>query len=333
MATKKKTYTYKDLIRSHVEDAVRLYNVDESNEIAVREMRIELGDDKGDYHYSLESEIEDIDDYYKHIGIAEDMFIHWLESFRALMDKAIKGDKPTDEDLSTLNLYLIKERCELSSPEKFRDPTTGRYAIIEWPEDPYYSYYNGILQIWNGEVEVRRCKNCAKIFIPNRKDKLFHSKKCLWQHNNQKKKDERAAISKPIVKEEIIKEMPSDTATEKECYDYLKQLLHPKGLHCPQGHPLPTDQSTHNSDYPTENYRCRKCGKVFNILTGTDLPTRYKYKKIVAIIKGIANGESITSIAKSLGINRSHLSNKKKAIQDLLNPTTPINSETENQHN
>ena len=57
---------------------------------------------------------------------------------------------------------------------------------------------------------------------------------------------------------------------EQACYDFLLRLLHPEGLRCPNGHSLPSDQAPHDRHRaPIMDYRCRECGSVFNIFTGT----------------------------------------------------------------
>ena len=57
---------------------------------------------------------------------------------------------------------------------------------------------------------------------------------------------------------------------EQACYDFLKKILHPEGSCCPNGHPLPADQDPHDRHRDLIfDYRCRVCGAVFNIFTGT----------------------------------------------------------------
>jgi len=34
--------------------------------------------------------------------------------------------------------------------------------------------------------------------------------------------------------------------SEEECHDYLERTLHPEGLRCPRGHPLPAGQAPHD---------------------------------------------------------------------------------------
>jgi hypothetical protein len=63
-----------------------------------------------------------------------------------------------------------------------------------------------------------------------------------------------------------------DLLDEVACYRLLLSALHPKGLHCPDGHDLPTDQAPHDRHRePVVDYRCRACGKVFNLFTNTPL--------------------------------------------------------------
>jgi hypothetical protein len=53
---------------------------------------------------------------------------------------------------------------------------------------------------------------------------------------------------------------------EQACYNYLLAVLHPEGLCCPQGHPLPTGQGTHDRHRaPMVDYRCQTCGAVFRL--------------------------------------------------------------------
>ena len=40
----------------------------------------------------------------------------------------------------------------------------------------------------------------------------------------------------------------SDLLDPQECYEYLVCVLHPNGLHCKAGHPLPPDQAPHDRE-------------------------------------------------------------------------------------
>ena len=77
---------------------------------------------------------------------------------------------------------------------------------------------------------------------------------------------------------------------EQACYDFLLQVLHPGGLACPLGHLLPPQQAPHDRHRaPILDYRCRRCGAVFNLFTHTLFSkTRYRCSTIVLLLRGIA---------------------------------------------
>jgi transposase-like protein len=107
---------------------------------------------------------------------------------------------------------------------------------------------------------------------------------------------------------------------EQACYDFLLRLLQPEGLRCPNGHSLPPDQAPHDRHRaPIVDYRCRECGSVFNIFTGTIWwKSRYQCSTIILIMRGIAQGVSTKHLAEELGIDRSHLLRRRHVIQELL---------------
>ncbi|MDD5036943.1 MAG: hypothetical protein PHE55_19630, partial [Methylococcaceae bacterium] len=75
---------------------------------------------------------------------------------------------------------------------------------------------------------------------------------------------------------------------EATCYRYLLDILHPQRLCCPLGHCLPTSQAPHRcTRAPVVDYRCRACGAVFNLFTGTVWAgTHYSCVLIVMILRG-----------------------------------------------
>ena len=122
---------------------------------------------------------------------------------------------------------------------------------------------------------------------------------------------------------------------EQRCYDFLLEVLHPEGLHCPNGHLLPPDQTPHDRHRdPLFDYRCRVCGKVYNIFTGTIWSgSRYSCVTIVLIMRGILQGVPTKHLAEEMGIDRSHLLKRRHAIQKLGKerlPSSPLtDTETE----
>lgn len=112
---------------------------------------------------------------------------------------------------------------------------------------------------------------------------------------------------------------------EQRCYDFLLKVLHPEGLHCPNGHPLPPDQAPHDRHRaPIFDYRCRVCGKVYNIFTGTIWSgSRYSCAIIVPIMRGIVQGIPTKHLAEELEVDRSHLLERRHGIQKLAQERLP----------
>jgi hypothetical protein len=67
---------------------------------------------------------------------------------------------------------------------------------------------------------------------------------------------------------------------------------HPEGLSCPNGHEPSSDWAPHDRRRePIVDYRCRKCGAVFNIFTDTMWSkTHYDPSTIVMLLRGFAKG-------------------------------------------
>jgi len=97
-----------------------------------------------------------------------------------------------------------------------------------------------------------------------------------------------------------------DVGDERACHNFLLTILHPHGLCCPQGHPLPATQAPHDRHRdPILDYRCRRCGAVFNLFTGTCWSrSRHQCSTIVQIVQGIARGVPTTRLAEHLGVER-----------------------------
>ena len=111
-----------------------------------------------------------------------------------------------------------------------------------------------------------------------------------------------------------------DLLDERTCYEFLLHLLHPTGLACAHGHPLPPGQAPHDRHRtPILDYRCRECGRVFNLFTRTIWSkSQYPCSTIVLILRGIAQGTPTNHLAQELGIDRGHLLERRHAIQALL---------------
>ena len=111
-----------------------------------------------------------------------------------------------------------------------------------------------------------------------------------------------------------------DLLDEQACYDFLLHVLHPEGLCCPHGHRLPAEQAAHDRHRaPILDYRCRTCGAVFNLFTGTIwVKSHYRCATIVQILRGIAQGVPTKHLAAELHIDRGHLLERRHQIQALV---------------
>jgi transposase-like protein len=91
-------------------------------------------------------------------------------------------------------------------------------------------------------------------------------------------------------------------------------------LACPHGHQLPPNQAPHDRHRaPIMDYRCRRCGAVFNLFTNTLWSkTRYRCSTIVLILRGIAQGTPTKHLAAELGIDRGHLLERRHDIQAVV---------------
>lgn len=109
----------------------------------------------------------------------------------------------------------------------------------------------------------------------------------------------------------------ADLLDEQGCYNYLLNIIHPGGLHCPYGHSLPESQAPHMRDRaPVFDYRCLKCGAVFNLFTETLLSgTHFKCNEIVLIIRGFTQGVPTLHLANELERSYSNLLKLRHKMQ------------------
>ena len=64
------------------------------------------------------------------------------------------------------------------------------------------------------------------------------------------------------------------------------------------------------------DHRCRACGRVFNVFTGTALAgTHRRPSELVLILRGISKGETTAGLAEELGCSRSHLHGLRQRLQ------------------
>src|SRR5438093_13117043 len=107
-----------------------------------------------------------------------------------------------------------------------------------------------------------------------------------------------------------------DMMDESACYEKLKGLLHPDGLACPRCHEQDGVGVHRYRREHTPDYRCSKCGRVFNIYTDTKLDgVRRKPSELVLILRGIVQGTPTAKLAREIGCSRSRLLEVRYRVQ------------------
>mgnify|MGYP001562291985 FL=1 len=104
---------------------------------------------------------------------------------------------------------------------------------------------------------------------------------------------------------------------ERKCYEFLMELLHPEGLRCPCGHPLPLDQAPHKRQRRpcVVDYQCCFCGSVFNIFTNTVWSgSSYKCSVILRILQGFSEGITTLHLSQELGVDYGSLLERRHQL-------------------
>lgn len=105
---------------------------------------------------------------------------------------------------------------------------------------------------------------------------------------------------------------------EQKCYDYLVEILHPKGLCGPACETPVKHAKVHRRDRaPMLYFRCTG-GRIYNALAGTLWQgTHHRCRVIVRILQGFAQGVPTLHLARELGMDRKHLLERRHHLQAL----------------
>ncbi len=108
-----------------------------------------------------------------------------------------------------------------------------------------------------------------------------------------------------------------DLMDENKCYQFLLDLFHPQGLHCPRCHTQEGLRIHHSYREPVFNYRCTQCKRVFNAWTGTIFKgTHWRPAQLVLILRGFTQGVPTAQLARELSCSRRHLLDLKHRFQN-----------------
>ena len=103
-----------------------------------------------------------------------------LAVFREMTDRAISGQRPSEEDIKILEEILLKnKKIKIESYLEENNPHFYPSLNICIPPGRSLAFY-WVYWTWIKHISVRRCiaEDCPKIFIPVRLDHVFCSKRC-----------------------------------------------------------------------------------------------------------------------------------------------------------
>lgn len=102
------------------------------------------------------------------------------------------------------------------------------------------------------------------------------------------------------------------------CHRFLVHTLHPGGLRCPTCRREDALAIHDRHRPPVFDYRCRRCGAVFNAYTGTPLQKTHRTPaQLVLILRGIWQGTPTAQLARELNCDRKHLLTLRHKLQGL----------------
>lgn len=109
-----------------------------------------------------------------------------------------------------------------------------------------------------------------------------------------------------------------DLMNTEACYQFLVDILHPEGLHCPNCQRADAFSLHNHRHQPVLDYRCRQCGCVFNAYTGTPFQKTHRSPtQLVLILRGICQGTPTAQLARELHCDRKQLLAVRHKLQAL----------------
>ena len=125
---------------------------------------------------------------------------------------------------------------------------------------------------------------------------------------------------------------------EPYCAKWLLRHLHPKGLRCPQcqadlkrARAFRISRRTHITDH-----RCRQCGTVYNLYTGTVFARKQlRPRQVILLLRGVCKGEPSMTISQELGVTWRTVHEMRRLLHQnayRMLPQTPVpdaNTETD----
>jgi hypothetical protein len=106
--------------------------------------------------------------------------------------------------------------------------------------------------------------------------------------------------------------------SEKASEEWIMEYFHPTGLRCPHCEAGWAEASEFRTTRRSQLtvYRCRACGGIYNLYSGTIFEARQlRPAQVVLLVRGVLKGESAATLARELGMSRTTITELRHLIQ------------------
>jgi hypothetical protein len=110
----------------------------------------------------------------------------------------------------------------------------------------------------------------------------------------------------------------TDLMSEKASEEWIMEYFHPTGLRCPHCEAGWAEASEFRTTRRSQLtvYRCRACGGIYNLYSGTIFEARQlRPAQVVLLVRGVLKGESAATLARELGMSRTTITELRHLIQ------------------
>lgn len=110
----------------------------------------------------------------------------------------------------------------------------------------------------------------------------------------------------------------TDLLDDQQSQQWLETHFHPDGLHCPDcgASREAAYLFRHTQCSRLAVYRCRHCGKTYNLYTGTVFAHRQlSAPQVVMLLRGFFKGESSAQLSRELKLSRTTVHTIRRAVQ------------------
>ncbi|MGZ9223043.1 MAG: transposase [Anaerolineales bacterium] len=112
--------------------------------------------------------------------------------------------------------------------------------------------------------------------------------------------------------------------------EWILRHFHPKGLKCPKCQQTieQARKFRHTQTSKLEVHRCKDCGAIYNLYTGTVFQgSQWTPRQVILLLRGICKGETTRELAAELQLNYKTVLTMRHRVQtnaELEQPTTAL---------